>query len=217
MRPIDIQRGARFGRLVVTGPAESKKPERHFLCQCDCGQPVVVASSSLRRGAQRSCGCLKKEADEERSKKARETIAERFWARAERGHDNQCWPWLGYVNKNGYGLVRIPGKQMPAHRLAWELINGPMPVNLLACHHCDNRTCVNPSHVYAGTYADNAKDAVDRNRTWHAKGLPHPTQRMTEEQAAYVRSSNKSLRALAKELGFTYGHIGKVRRGEVLA
>lgn len=53
--------GQRFGRLIVIIEVETKKSRRHVLCQCDCGQPTIVAVQELRKGNTKSCGCLRKE------------------------------------------------------------------------------------------------------------------------------------------------------------
>lgn len=83
-----------------------------------------------------------------------------------------CWLWMGATNTSGYGLIRRRGdsRQTLTHRLAWEWWFGPIPDGMSVLHRCDVRTCVRPSHLFLGTYSDNAKDAV-------AKGRMHPVWR----------------------------------------
>lgn len=79
-----------------------------------------------------------------------------------------CWEWSGTRNR-GYGIVRDGRRQRGAHVVAWERANGSCLLNgYVIRHKCDNPPCVNPAHLEIGTHADNAQDAVMRNRT--AKG-----------------------------------------------
>ena len=76
-----------------------------------------------------------------------------------------CWLWVGSMDgKVGYGLMTLEKKTMGAHRASWILHNGEIPKGMLICHKCDVRLCVNPNHLYVGTYTDNARDTVKRNR-----------------------------------------------------
>lgn len=94
----------------------------------------------------------------------------RFWARvAKRGLDD-CWEWVGVrVPPQGrllpYGLFSVGKKLYRAHRFSYEIAIGPIPDGLLVLHKCDNPPCVNPAHLYAGTYVDNMRDRTSRGRS----------------------------------------------------
>lgn len=75
-----------------------------------------------------------------------------------------CWEWVGTKNADGYGLLIWDGKQYLAHRVSYELHRRPVPEGLFICHTCDNPSCVNPAHLYAGTHQDNMDDKVARGR-----------------------------------------------------
>jgi hypothetical protein len=83
-----------------------------------------------------------------------------------------CWLWTGGKDPNGYGVVRIEGKARSTHRLAYEEIKGPVPKGLVIMHTCDVPYCVNPSHLVAGTYAENSRDMVEKGRHRWGKNRP---------------------------------------------
>jgi hypothetical protein len=96
-------------------------------------------------------------------------INERFWSKVRKG--DGCWEWVGSQDRQGYGEFVVsmgPRVRSRAHRVAWELTNGPIPDGLNACHRCDNPVCVRPDHIFIGTQRDNVRDAMAKGRLgWH--------------------------------------------------
>lgn len=58
---IEIEIGARFGRLEVIGLAPRKGSDRALICRCECGVERSFRIKNLRAGTTRSCGCLAQE------------------------------------------------------------------------------------------------------------------------------------------------------------
>ena len=92
----------------------------------------------------------------------------RFWRYVRVDHSaDACWEWTGGRSPNGYGRFRDwPRRYAPAHRWLYEYLNGPLGA-LFALHRCDNRLCVRPSHIWAGTKRDNTRDMIAKGR-WYS-------------------------------------------------
>ncbi len=88
-----------------------------------------------------------------------------FWKNVEIKDKEDCWVWLGQKDKDGYGSFRFRGNKRRAHRLSYEFTNKITLENgVLACHKCDNPSCVNPYHIFPGSPLDNMKDAISKKR-----------------------------------------------------
>lgn len=98
------------------------------------------------------------------------TEEEMFFARVSYSED--CWEWDGSVNKNGYGIFNYNYGYIRAHRWAYSFFIQPIEPGKMICHHCDNRKCVNPFHLFQGTAKDNALDMMGKNRQ-HYKQRTH--------------------------------------------
>ncbi len=105
-------------------------------------------------------------------------LLKRFWARVMKG--DGCWNWTGSHDCHGYGTITNMGHRIAAHRVSWKIHFGEIPIGLYVLHRCDNRPCVNPSHLFLGTHQDNMDDMK-------AKGRAHRPCKLTAENVAEIR------------------------------
>ena len=123
------------------------------------------------------------------------------------GAISECWEWKGCGNKDrSYGRFVWPEKRIRlAHVASYVFFKGNIPKRagknrLCVCHSCDNQLCVNPNHLWLGTYRDNLHDAMKKGRadsvTWHKKehrpepmrGEDNPSSKLTAETVSTIRA-----------------------------
>ncbi len=156
----------------------------------------------------------------------RRPIKERFWEKAKIGPPDECWEWQRCVHKPGYGRFRLYGSTEGAHRVAWMLSYGPIPPEMQVCHHCDNRRCVNPKHLFLGTVKDNVADMTSKGRAHYQKPGFHSTttgedngwSKLTSDRVIEIRkaydSGTETGVSMAERFGVSQTTISKVGRRE---
>lgn len=152
-------------------------------------------------------------------------LAERFWAKVNKTTDQECWFWTGAPDSVGYGQInkgRVGEGMVRAHRLSWEIHNGP--IQRLSGHHgavvmhtCDNRLCVNPGHLRLGTQGDNVADmdTKGRRRSKNLRGTAHGLSKWTEDQVRAVKRATGPYKKIAEQTGVAYGSVKQIKRGNV--
>lgn len=116
----------------------------------------------------------------------RKNTQEDFWNCVDKSKGpSACWLWTKSKSSSGYGKTFYFGKVWRAHRLAYFFSHGETPSHV--CHTCDNPSCVNPEHLFAGTAKQNSRDMVDKGRSWKPKGELHPQSKLTREDILLMR------------------------------
>lgn len=142
-------------------------------------------------------------------------IPKRFWDKVNKLSDEECWEWQAATNSIGYGYFWHEEQRLcSAHSYSFIKHYGPLPDTKIVCHTCDNRKCVNPKHLYAGTHLDNSRDATTRNRRNDPTGDNSVHATLTYEQILEILKDNRSQVTIASEYGVSQGQISKIKTGK---
>ena len=139
-----------------------------------------------------------------------------FWRGFEE-NENGCLEWQRGKYRRGYGVCEkgIGDGSRYSHRVAWVLTHGIIPDGRLVLHHCDNRICGNPAHLYVGTPAENTRDMLTRGRA--RLGELNPTAKLTEPKVADIRerlSAGETLVSIAQRYEVSPRTIAKIAHGK---
>lgn len=141
----------------------------------------------------------------------RKTLVERFFDKTK--ENNGCLEWTSWLLPNGYGQFHKDRKTVLAHRVAWELKNGDIPVGMFILHKCDNRKCVNHEHLFLGTFNENMLDMVSKDR--HARGTRNGHAKLTNAQVIKIRSTIGTHKAIAEVFGVSQALVTMIRNGRI--
>jgi len=144
------------------------------------------------------------------------TELQRFWEKTQLS-ENGCIEWTACLNGHGYGQFRLARqrKNITAHRFSWIIANGVISKGLCVCHRCDNRKCVNPNHLFLGTFAENSADMVSKGRAKGAKleGVLNPRCKLTELEVEAIRQSSASLSNIARMYKIGKSQVQRIKSG----
>jgi DNA-binding XRE family transcriptional regulator len=173
-------------------------------------------------------------------------IADRFWPKVNKIGPvpphcpslGPCWIWTGSKTSHGYGDIGSGGKHgrnLRAHRVAYELAHGPIPEGMCVLHRCDNPPCVRADHLFLGTMAMNSADMVTKGRGFPqrfpermVRGAAHPLRKdpslaargervggakLTADDVRSIRRSAESQRVMARRFGVSRRSIAFIQKG----
>ncbi len=127
-----------------------------------------------------------------------------------------CWEYTGKTD-HGYARFWFLGKLDYGHRWSYRAFVGPIPEGLHVLHHCDNKRCINPEHLYAGTHQDNMRDMVERGqRKGKMYGEGMPTAKLNDEAVRAIRwlvSKGKTVALISRLYSVNEGTIYMAARG----
>lgn len=146
-------------------------------------------------------------------------FATRFWAKVKRGTADECWNWQG--SRCGlhaeYGQTYYEGHRITAHRGAWLLTSGMLPLpGLEICHTCDNGLCCNPAHLWIGTHKQNMEDKIAKGRANFAIGSRAGQAKLSEFEIAQIKRllvSGLSQRKIAAQFNVSQPTISYIKNG----
>lgn len=154
------------------------------------------------------------------------TLKENFLAKVQvSDNENDCWIWTGAKSGRGYGQIGVNRKIQGAHRVSYELFNGPIPENLLVCHSCDNPACVNPKHLFTGTHSDNLQDAIQKGRRKDLqqrtkgkrsfrdnRGVLNNRARLSEPQVLAIRADKRRVKDISADYQISESTVYLIRK-----
>lgn len=160
----------------------------------------------------------------------------RFWKKVAKSDEDKCWIWNGATNPKGYGLLGRGSRGMGnevAHRYSYMIHVGEIPSGMLVCHQCDNRACVNPSHLFLGTPKQNSEDMVNKRRHYMTvdpskirrgfkmpkgsivRGMNQKAAKLTDAIIPLIRDSLLPQRVLAKQYNVSQATITRVKSRKI--
>jgi hypothetical protein len=203
---------------VGTGAGASRRAPIERACE-HCGQTFFVWPRDLRRGGGKFCSRACHYVGR------REPLEARFVRHVGPITEHGCILWTGTLNTAGYGVLTVrPRRLVMAHRVAWEIANGPIPEGIQVLHACDKffppgdigyRRCVNPCHLHLGGPQQNSADKVAAGR--HRRGETSNLSKLSAEDVRAIRAryaaGGVSQVRLAAEYGTTNTNISQIVNG----
>lgn len=144
----------------------------------------------------------------------------RFLSKVKVNNETGCWEWIG-AKWSGYGKFKFNGAFEGAHRVSYQLFIKKIDDGMIICHKCDNPKCVNPYHLFEGTYYDNAIDAIQKGRMrvpdgrQFTKGHISTNRSLTEDVVMLIkqelRANKLTMPKIAEKYGVKYQTVRDIK------
>jgi DNA-binding transcriptional regulator YiaG len=147
--------------------------------------------------------------------KVKQITKDRVESKVEKIPESGCWVWMGTTTSRGYGQIISDNKTFYAHRAAYQAFIGDIPEGMNVCHHCDNRFCVNPSHLFLGSQKDNLQDMKKKGRS--TAGEKNAKSKLTEKYVKEIKQGLKdglSTKTLATIYSVSTSTINFIKQGK---
>ena len=143
-----------------------------FSCNRSVQSPAVVERRKATTGFMLDCCTLRRRGFQIGATVRAETTERKFWEKVNKlgpvpahcPEIGNCWEWTGTLSRAGYGMLITLRKPVKAHRWSFSKYVGPIVNGNNVCHHCDNKKCIRPSHLFQGTARDNVHDCIRKGR-----------------------------------------------------
>lgn len=133
-----------------------------------------------------------------------------FWMSVDRRGNDECWPWTGYTNEDGYGEFFFGGRMVGAHELAVTFTTGELRLPQLdTCHSCGNPPCCNPGHLRFDTRQSNVDDTVRMGRLYRPQRISDDDVRLIRRR----REAGAAQQDLAEQFGVSESYISQIVNG----
>ena len=148
-----------------------------------------------------------------------ERVEQRFWSKVDASEPWSCWLWRGCLDRrtdpHGYGVIKVAGKAMRAHRVAYALAYGSVD-GVFVCHACDDRACCNPMHLWPGTNEENVRDMVAKTRQPRMRGERNGRARLSWLDVTAIRMASSVRAATPQQLADAFG-VSRVQIGRIVS
>lgn len=128
-----------------------------------------------------------------------------------------CWIWTcslfkrSFTDKDDRAAFNINKEKLQAARYSYSYYKGEIKKGMFICHHCDNKKCVNPDHLFEGTQKDNILDLVKKKL--HAYGQRHGMTKLSNKIVLNIYNSELPVKKIVEKTGVPRTTVRNIKNG----